>query len=347
MGKAKKKLVACLIKVFSVTCAAYIACFLCLSSAYANPQGNSSSDRVGQDTSNVTDNSSSTKDLIPGVGGIAASSAGSGQMNPSESIDDTTEESGSIEDQQLVDQDEPTESSENAAQSTSMDPAASNLSGRVVENINKGWTFNPNTDTYTGWQFPTGVSHGAVDLPHSWEYVHPSLSYIPTMNQKTVTYSKKLDVSSYQGRKLFIKFYGVSRNADVSIDGKEVGTHFGGYSAFVFDITSFVQGKSSVNLVVKVSNIDLKSIPINVDYTQWAGIYRDVELISTADQYISTEDSAAMACTLIRRSQARMQRRRFEQIFQTRHLPLATLRFVLRLKMLMGRWWVQLIKLTL
>ena len=41
---------------------------------------------------------------------------------------------------------------------------------------------------------------------------------------------------------------------------------------------------------MNVTNLDTSSIPINVDYTQWGGIYRDVELISTSDQYISLED---------------------------------------------------------
>ena len=36
--------------------------------------------------------------------------------------------------------------------------------------------------------------------------------------------------------------------------------------------------------------MDTTSIPINVDYTQWGGIYRDVELIGTEDAYIATED---------------------------------------------------------
>lgn len=77
------------------------------------------------------------------------------------------------------------------------------------------------------------------------------------------------------------------------MDGVSVGTHVGGYSAFVFDITDYIQGKQSVTLKVNVANADIDSIPINVDYTQWAGIYRNVELVSTADQHISLEDSGS------------------------------------------------------
>lgn len=226
--------------------------------------------------------------LIPGVGGITSDSADQAEQKATPSENASAHEVQSQTTSDAESSDDAT-SHDGEAQAMNAQPSSS-LTGRFVENINKGWTFSAGTSDLTGWSFPTGVSNGAVDLPHSWEYVHPSMSYIPTMNQKTVTYTRKLDVSAYQGRKLFIKFYGVSRNADVSIDGEEVGTHVGGYSAFVFDITSFIRGKTSVDLVVKVSNIDLKSIPINVDYTQWGGIYRDVELISTSDQYVSTED---------------------------------------------------------
>ena len=161
------------------------------------------------------------------------------------------------------------------------------VSGRIVEKINDGWSFSTNDSSQEGWGFPDGRSSGQINLPHSWEYVHPTKSYIPIFNKKTVTYTKTLDVSQYQGRRLYIKFYGVSKNAEVLIDGESVGTHVGGYSAFTFDITDKIQGKSQVNLTVNVTNVDTDSIPIYVDYTQWAGIYRDVELISTEDQHFS------------------------------------------------------------
>ena len=129
-----------------------------------------------------------------------------------------------------------------------------------------------------------------VDLPHSYEYVHPTMSFIPQMNAKTVTYTKTVDVSDMNTKNLFLKFYGSARNTEVWIDGERVGKHIGGYSAFVFDITDYVKDKTSFTIKANVTNMDTTSIPINVDYTQWGGIYRDVELIGTEDAYIATED---------------------------------------------------------
>lgn len=164
---------------------------------------------------------------------------------------------------------------------------------RKIININKDWNFDSCDESDEGWDFPTEAKSGKIALPHTWEYTHPTKSYIANMNKKTVEYTKSLDVSSYGNKNCFLKFNGVSRNADVYIDGEKVGTHIGGYTAFVFDITDYVKGKQNVQLKVKVTNIDTDTIPINVDYTQWAGIYRDVEIILCNDQYISLEDNGS------------------------------------------------------
>ena len=181
---------------------------------------------------------------------------------------------------------------EDAGNASSMSSDAQ-IAGRTVENIDKGWSFSKNDSSMAGWTFPTGASDGNIDLPHSWDYAHPTMSYIPQYNQKTVTYSKQLDVAKYQGQNLFIKFYGSNKNTTVKVDGQEVGTHVGGYSAFTFDLTKYVQGKNSVALTVDVTNVDTVSIPINVDYTQFSGIYRDVELVALPNQYISTENKGS------------------------------------------------------
>ena len=59
----------------------------------------------------------------------------------------------------------------------------SEVSGRTVVNINKGWQFDKNDSTSDGWDFPLGGESGSIDLPHSWEYTHPEKSYIPAMNK--------------------------------------------------------------------------------------------------------------------------------------------------------------------
>lgn len=149
--------------------------------------------------------------------------------------------------------------------------------GKQIININKGWSVTKNGKVTN------------VDLPHSWEYVHPTLSHIPIMNQLTVTYEKVIDVSEFLGKHLFLKFHGSNKITKVYVDGQEVTTHKGGFSSFVIDITDYINGDTAA-LKIEVTNLDTDTIPINTDFTHWAGIYRDLELIVTDDIYISVED---------------------------------------------------------
>ena len=46
------------------------------------------------------------------------------------------------------------------------------------------------------------------------------MSYLPQMNQKTVTYQKTVDISAIKNKNLFIKFYGSARNTQVFVDNQ-------------------------------------------------------------------------------------------------------------------------------
>ncbi|AMC08061.1 glycoside hydrolase family 2 TIM barrel-domain containing protein [Turicibacter sp. H121] len=100
---------------------------------------------------------------------------------------------------------------------------------------------------------------------------------------------KVIDITGYDSKNLFLKFYGSNKKTKVYVDNVEVATHIGGFSTFIVDITDYVNGNSAL-IKVEVTNLDTDTIPINTDFTHWAGIYRDVELVITDDIYISTED---------------------------------------------------------
>lgn len=120
-----------------------------------------------------------------------------------------------------------------------------------------------------------------VNLPHTWNSIdaYTSRQYFRGIGW----YRKELNLTKkYADKKLFISFEGVFLKADVFVNGKLVGQHKGGYTAFSFDISDYVTipGKNTVS--VKVDNskkLDLP--PISGDYTMFGGIYRDVYLIST------------------------------------------------------------------
>ena len=113
---------------------------------------------------------------------------------------------------------------------------------------------------------------------------------------------------------IYLRFGAANYATEVFLNGVSVGTHFGGYTAFAFDITSYVRYGVANQLLVKVSNAEGLAIPpLSADFTFFGGLIRGVELIKkdkihiTADDYGSagafirqdkvTDDEAALTFT--------------------------------------------------
>jgi len=101
-------------------------------------------------------------------------------------------------------------------------------------------------------------------------------------------YRTKLNIEEkYKGKRVFIEFEAVSLEAKIWVNGKEVGMHQGGYTAFSFDITDYIQfGKPNI-LAVRADNTnnpkiapwmkdEKQAFPFSFDYGIYGGIYRDV-----------------------------------------------------------------------
>ncbi|MBR3864226.1 MAG: beta-galactosidase [Clostridia bacterium] len=104
---------------------------------------------------------------------------------------------------------------------------------------------------------------------------------------KECEYSLDFNVNSFKDKSVILHFGAVYYEAIVFVNGKKVGRHFGGYTPFSFDITSFVnEGKN--NLSVKVFS-DLtanqpsgkqsrKPMSYGCFYTRTTGIWQSVWL---------------------------------------------------------------------
>src|SRR5215469_3638041 len=96
---------------------------------------------------------------------------------------------------------------------------------------------------------------------------------------------------SYSGRKVFLKFNGAFLVTDVYINGNLLGEHQGGFAAFTFDATPFVNFGADNVIAVKVNNAFNTNIPpLSADFTFFGGIYRDVHLLITDPVQISPLD---------------------------------------------------------
>lgn len=128
----------------------------------------------------------------------------------------------------------------------------------------------------------------SVHLPHSWNAdAYQTADY----QQGTHSYVRTLNIpASWTNRSIYLKFEGANKTAVVSIDGREVGKHHGGYTAFTFDITPYVKPGASHKVQVSVDNADATVAPISADFTFFGGIYRDVWLVSTPQQHFAMND---------------------------------------------------------
>ena len=81
-----------------------------------------------------------------------------------------------------------------------------------------------------------------------------------------------------QGTKRYIEFQGANHVATVYCNGRELGTHKGGFSTFRYDLTPAMKAEGNV-LTVVVSNAPSDIYPQNADFTFYGGLYRDVNFI--------------------------------------------------------------------
>ncbi len=135
-----------------------------------------------------------------------------------------------------------------------------------------------------------------INLPHTWN-AEDTLDDEPGYRRGVGWYRKTLRLSDgLRGKKLFLYFEGANQVADLFVNGRLVGQHRGGYTAFAFDITDFVRFDSPDGniIAVKVDNSHNKDIPpLSADFNFYGGIYRNVWLIATAPVHINLMDHAS------------------------------------------------------
>lgn len=107
-------------------------------------------------------------------------------------------------------------------------------------------------------------------------------------------YQRSIEIpGSWSGKRVILHFGGVDYQSDLFIDGKLVGSHFGGTSSFNFDLSKYVTAGKSHNLVLAVKDevrsgqqpggkqcFSLKSE--GCSYTRTTGIWQTVWLEAVA-----------------------------------------------------------------
>ncbi len=175
---------------------------------------------------------------------------------------------------------------------------AQNSNPRLKSLINEDWSF-----FFSGKNIEfseiSGSSWENINLPHTWN-INDTKNDTTTYKRGIGWYKKNIHLSnSLKEKRVFLHFEGANQIAELFVNGKTVGKHIGGYTAFSFDITNFVNFDNKENknsIAVKIDNSFNENIPpLSADFTFYGGIYRDVWLIATNPIHFTLNDFGSKA----------------------------------------------------
>ncbi len=145
---------------------------------------------------------------------------------------------------------------------------------RANYSINDAWFFtkqNITNDSNIVWE--------KVNIPHTWN--SEDALKVKNYYKGNAWYKKEISfLNANKDKSIYIQFEGVLSYSEVYLNGHLLGIHKGGYSAFQFDISGFVNFEKPNLLMVKVNNENTDIPPLMGDFTFWGGIYRDVNIIA-------------------------------------------------------------------
>lgn len=158
------------------------------------------------------------------------------------------------------------------------------------------------------WKFTYGDKVGASpDEINRWQDIGLPHSFgIPYFMEKEFylgygTYSKWFELSKEDCKKrILLKFFGAFQKAVVVLNGKQIGEHRGGYTPFLVELTGNIRPGQN-HLIVCVDNLwDATLAPRSGEHQFNGGIYRDMQLILTAYDYIE-EDGVFVQTTQLKK----------------------------------------------
>ena len=134
------------------------------------------------------------------------------------------------------------------------------------------------------FSFDEPIYDKKITVPFSWAC---PLSGVGEKDKKGTGYYRKYVEYDKGGNKLFLVFEGVDYECEVTVNGKNVGSHIGGYSCFEFDVTDVWEDKAKNEICVKATDNDLPHQMYGKQgYGNSRGIWQDVYLQQRPESYI-------------------------------------------------------------
>lgn len=149
------------------------------------------------------------------------------------------------------------------------------------------------------WQFAMGEcakvqsssQWQSVSLPHTWNGLDGQDGG-NDFHRGACTYTRVITPDRADKNKtIYLRFGASNYQTDLYVNGKHAGSHIGGYTAFAFDITPYLQFGKPNELRVVVSNAEgLAVAPVSADFTFFGGLIRGVELVKKNKLHIAADD---------------------------------------------------------
>ncbi len=166
-------------------------------------------------------------------------------------------------------------------------------------NINASWKFTK--DAVQVAENASVLDQGSweeLNLPHTWngkdgqdggnDYHRGTCYYVKNMKREELG-SEPI---------VYIEFEAANSSATLYVNGKEAGSHDGGYSTWRVNVTDFLAEDNEI--VVAVNNAPNDYVyPQMADFTFYGGIYRGINVISVSDAHFDLDyyGSPAIAVT--------------------------------------------------
>lgn len=171
------------------------------------------------------------------------------------------------------------------AQSTTILKASNN--SRDIISFDKSWQFN----------FQSAAdkdNQKYVNLPHSWNALAPIEGKTDYLRTTGIYENNFYADRSLTNKRVFLYFYGANSVAYVYLNGNFVGKHIGGYTAFCFEISKYLEIGKSNSVKVEVSNAYRPDVfPLDPDFNIYGGLHRKVSFIVTSLNCITPLDYAS------------------------------------------------------
>jgi beta-galactosidase len=162
--------------------------------------------------------------------------------------------------------------------------------------LNDDWLFTEQfEDSLAAPEYPENTLQ-PIRLPHTCKET-PFHYFDESLYQMVSGYRRHLLIpKDWQGKQILLTFEGAAHDSTVFCNGKKVGEHHCGYTAFTVDLTdSVLYGQDNLLCVRLDSRENLNVPPFGyvIDYMTYGGIYRDVRLevkekVSLSDIFVHT-----------------------------------------------------------